>query len=131
MKRVLTVGVFDLYHFGHLKVLEMARKQGDYLITAVHDDVLMSKGYPFFYSLEQRMEIVSSCRWVDEVVPYMSVDTIVKEINFDVFAHGPDQNHVLFQRAISWCRANGKDVICLPRTEGISSTQIRKLAAIG
>jgi glycerol-3-phosphate cytidylyltransferase-like family protein len=46
--------------------------------------------------------------------------------DFDVFAKGPDQTHAGFQRAVEWCKANGKDVVVIPRTEGISSTMLRE-----
>ena len=50
----------------------------------------------------------------------------IQNISFDVFATGPDQVHEGFQRAMAWCKANGKDVIVIPRTEGISSTMLRE-----
>lgn len=72
------------------------------------------------------MFMVSSVRWVDEVVTYQDVDKDIQNIDFDVFAKGPDQNHEGFQRAIAWCEANGKKVMTIPRTEGISSTLLRE-----
>ena len=48
-------------------------------------------------------------------------------VKFDVFAKGPDQNHEGFQRAIDWCRDNEREVVVIPRTEGISSTMIRNI----
>lgn len=124
-KRVLTVGVFDIFHLGHLNVLEAAKMHGDILVAAVHDDKLNTKGVDFFYTLDERIRLVKSLRVVDEVVSYERVDLLVKEIEFDVFAHGPDQNHSYFQEAFRWSKANGKEVITLERTKGISSTNLR------
>lgn len=130
MQRVLTVGVFDVFHYGHLRVLQQAREQGDYLIVGVHNDIYFSKGIEFVNSVEQRLEIVKSCRYVDEVLPYVKVSEIVQCVDFDVFVHGPDQNHIYFKQAFDWCLANGKKIVCIPRTPGISSTEIRRYANV-
>lgn len=126
-KKVLTVGVFDFFHLGHLNVLEAAKKLGDYLIVAVHDDKLNIKGVEFLYSLEDRMRIIDSLKCVDEVISYERVDTLLKKTKFDIFAYGPDQNHQYFQKAFEWCRQNNKELVMLNRTEGISSTRIREI----
>lgn len=126
-KKVLTVGVFDFFHLGHLNVLENAKKQGDYLIVAVHDDKLKSKGIDFLYTLEERMRFVGDIKLVDEVISYESVDQLVQKIDFDVFAHGPDQNHEYFQKAFQWCENNHKELVTLERTKGISSTILRRV----
>lgn len=127
MKKVLTVGVFDFFHLGHLNVLKQAKEYGDYLIVAVHDDKQNSKGVKFLYSLDERIQMIESLRIVDKVIVYERVDQIVKTIEFDVFVHGPDQNHVYFQEAIKWCNENNKIVRTTKRTEGISSTKLRKI----
>lgn len=126
-KKVVTVGVFDFFHLGHLNVLEAAKKHGDYLIVAVHDDKLNTKGVEFLYSLEERMRFVESIKCVDEVIPYERVDLLLPKIDFDVFAYGPDQNHQYFQKAFEWCKQNKKEMVMLQRTEGISSTRIREI----
>jgi len=126
-KKVVTVGVFDFLHLGHLNVLEAAKKHGDYLIVAVHDDKLNTKGVEFLYSLEERMRFVESIKCVDEVIPYERVDLLLPKIDFDVFAYGPDQNHQYFQKAFEWCKQNNKEMVMLQRTEGISSTRIREI----
>lgn len=77
------------------------------------------------YSTEERVYMVGSIRFVDEVVVYKDVDEDIKNIQFDVFAKGPDQVHAGFQRAVQWCKDNGKEVVVIPRTEGISSTMLR------
>jgi glycerol-3-phosphate cytidylyltransferase-like family protein len=78
------------------------------------------------YTTEERLYMVSTIRYVDEAVLYRDVDVDVKNIDFDVLVLGEDQNHAGFQRAIEWCRENGKEVVRLPRTEGISSTLLRE-----
>lgn len=130
MQRVLTVGVFDLFHYGHLKILQQSRAQGDYLIVGVHNDIHYSKGIEFVYSLEQRMEMVKACCYVNEVVPYIKVSELVCQVEFDILVHGPDQNHALFQQAFAWCKANGKLVVPVPRTPGISSSGLRQLSNV-
>ena len=57
---------------------------------------------------------------------YDEVDKIVRNVNFDIFVLGPDQNHQGFQAAIQYCEENDKQVIVLPRTEGISSSTLRE-----
>lgn len=70
--------------------------------------------------------MISALRYVDKVVSYTDIDESIKKIDFDVFAVGGDQIHLGFQKAVEWCNQNGKKVIMLSRTEGISSTMLRK-----
>lgn len=128
MKRVITVGVFDYFHLGHLRLFENAKRLGDYLIVAVQDGNSILKTKPdatILYSTEQRLDLVRALRVVDEVLIYEDVDTILPQVNFDIFAIGGDQKHDGFQRAVRWCKENNKEVITLPRTPGISSSAIK------
>lgn len=128
MKKVITVGVFDYFHLGHLRLFENAKRLGDYLIVAVQDGDCILKTKPdakVLYTTEQRIEMVRALRTVDEVIVYQDVDTILPQVDFDVFAKGADQNHSGFQRAVRWCMDNGKEVVELPRTPGICSSQIK------
>lgn len=128
MKKVITVGVFDYFHLGHLRLFENAKKMGDYLIVAVQDGECILKTKPdanILYSTEQRVDIVKALRVVDEVIIYRDVDRILPKVDFDVFAIGSDQTHVGFQRAVQWCKENGKEVHRLSRTPGICSSQIK------
>ncbi len=128
MKKVLTVGVYDLLHIGHILLFKRARECGNYLIVAVQDENYILKYKPqaeMVYNTDERKFMVSSVKYVDEVITYTDVDKIVKDIEFDVFVKGPDQNHEGFQKAVEWCRNNGKEVIVLPRTDGISSSMLR------
>lgn len=129
MKKVLTVGVFDLLHFGHIELFRKARGQGDYLIVAVQSSENVLKYKPsskLVYNTDERCYMVSAIRHVDEVVVYDDVDSIVRQVDFDVFVKGPDQSHEGFQNAVRYCRENGKEVVELPRTEGISTSEIKR-----
>ncbi|MBR6021513.1 MAG: adenylyltransferase/cytidyltransferase family protein [Kiritimatiellae bacterium] len=129
MKKVITVGVFDYFHLGHLRLFENARKLGDYLIVAVQDGDCILKTKPdakVLYTTEQRIELVKALRVVDEVIVYRDVDKTLPEVDFDVFAIGGDQTHPGFQRTVEWCREHGKEVIRLPRTPGICSSDIKE-----
>ena len=129
-KTVLTVGVYDLLHIGHVELFRKARRLGDRLVVAVQDSEVVEAFKPganLVYSTEERCYMVRAIRYVDAVVVYRDVKDIVKEVDFDVFAKGPDQVHGGFQAAVEWCKANGKEVVTLPRTEGISSTELKEL----
>lgn len=133
MKKVFTVGVYDLLHIGHINLFKNARALGDELTVAVQTDECILKYKPeakMVNSTEKRLFMVSSIRYVDHVVTYDDVDEIVKLVDFDIFAKGPDQIHAGFQRATEWCKAHGKEVVVIPRTEGISSTMLRGLENI-
>ena len=127
-RRILTVGVYDLIHKGHVELYRRAKGLGDYLIVAVQDGDEILKYKPqakVMNSTEDRMYMVKSIRYVDEVIVYKGVDDIVKEVDFDVFVTGPDQIHPGFQAAISWCESHGKEHIVLGRTEGVSSSELK------
>lgn len=128
MKRVITVGVFDYFHLGHLRLFENAKKLGDYLIVAVQDGDSILKTKPnanVFYTTEQRIELVKALLVVDEVIIYQDVDKILPTIDFDIFVIGEDQTHSGFQKAVKWCEEKGREVIRLPRTPGICSSSIK------
>lgn len=130
MRKILTVGVYDLLHVGHVELFRKAKQYGDYLIVAVQDSKVVLKYKPeakLVYSTEERIYMVNAIKHVNEVVIYSSVDNIVKEVDFDIFIVGPDQNHSGFQQAIKWCKDNNKEVVVLPRTEGISSSSLKNI----
>lgn len=129
---VLTVGVFDLLHFGHFELFRRARELAGAdgsLTVAIQEDAIVTKYKPqtkLVYDWETRAKMVSALRYVDKVVPYGDIDESIKHIDFDIFAIGGDQSHAGFQRAVKWCEENGKKVFRLSRTDGISSSQIRE-----
>ena len=132
-KKVLTVGVYDLLHKGHVELYRRAKGLGDYLIVAAQDSDFILKYKPtakVLNSTEDRKYMIKSIRYVDEVITYTDVDKIVQEVEFDVFVTGPDQCHSGFQRAIQWCEEHGKEHIVLGRTDGVSSSELKaKIAA--
>ena len=130
MKKVLTFGVFDYFHIGHLNLFKQCKKYGDYLIVAVQDEKYILKYKPearILYSTEQRVELLEALSIVDKVVVYdiVSVDTL-KKIDFDILALGEDHIGDRFDKIIKWCEKNKKEVVRLRRTPGISSSQIKR-----
>lgn len=137
MKTILTFGVYDMLHIGHILLFKHIKEffsgQECKLVVAVQAGECILKykpGTKMVYSTEERMFMVSAVRWVDEVVAYNDVDVDIQNIDFDVFAKGPDQQHAGFQRAVEWCEVNGKKVVTIPRTEGISSSMLREYSKI-
>lgn len=132
-KKVLTVGVYDLLHKGHIELFRRAKGLGDYLIVAVQDSDFILKYKPcakVLNSTEDRKYMIKSIRYVDEVITYEDVDKIVQEVDFDVFVTGPDQCHDGFQKAIRWCEEHNKEHFVLARTDGVSSSELKnKIAA--
>lgn len=131
-KKILTVGVYDLLHKGHVELYRRARGLGDYLIVAAQDGNFILKYKPtakVLNSTEDRKYMIKSIRYVDEVITYTDVDKIVQEVDFDVFVTGPDQCHEGFQKAINWCEEHGKEHIVLARTDGVSSSELKEKIA--
>lgn len=131
MKTVVTFGVYDLLHWGHFELFRRCKEyagEGGKLIVAIQSDewVTKFKDVNLTYTWNQRAKMIASLRYVDEVVPYTAVDETIKTLEFDTFICGPDQVHAGFQRAKEWCVENGREVYVMPRTEGISSSQIRE-----
>lgn len=129
MKTVLTVGVFDLLHIGHIELFRKAKALGDRLVVAVQDSASVEKykpGSPTVNGTAERMYVVKAIKYVDDVVVYTDVDKIMDEVDFDVFVFGGDQKHPGFQALERWCLAHGKEMVRLPRTEGISSSEIKE-----
>lgn len=121
-----------MLHIGHILLFKHAKElihdEECELIVAVQDGDCILKYKPdtkMVYSTEERMFMVSAVRWVDKVVIYRDVDVDIQSIDFDVFVKGPDQRHEGFQRAEAWCEEHNKQVVIIPRTEGISSTLLR------
>ncbi len=129
MKKILTFGVYDYFHIGHLRLFEQCKKYADYLIVAVQNGDYILKFKPnatVFYSTDERVEILKALRVVDEVVIYNSVCTDeLEKIDFDILALGEDHKGPRFDEVINWCRLHDKEIVRLKRTPGICSSNIK------
>ena len=123
MKRVLTYGTFDTLHYGHIRLLQGARALGDYLIVALSTDEFNAiKGKKAFHSWEERKAHLEALRYVDLVIPERNWEQKAEDVRLyhvDIFTMGSDWEGK-FDFLSDLC-----EVVYLPRTEGISSTQIR------
>ena len=125
MKRVITYGTFDLLHYGHINLLRRAKELGDYLIVALSTDAFNweQKGKKCYFDYEQRKQLLESVRYVDLVIPEESWEqkiSDVKEFRVDTFVMGSDWEGK-FDFLKPYC-----NVVYLPRTPEISSTQIKQ-----
>ena len=124
MKTVISYGTFDLFHLGHVRLLRRLRALGDRLVIGCStDEFNATKGKKSVMSYAQRVEILEACRYVDAVIPEKAWDQkredIVRE-QAGIFGMGSD-----------W---EGKfddlkdivEVVYLPRTDGVSTTHLRK-----
>ncbi len=123
MKRVITFGTFDIFHVGHINILERAKALGDYLIVGVSSDALnmSKKGRNPVYSEEERVKIISSLRCVDEVFIEHSLDLkgqYITENQAELLVMGDDWAG-RFDEFRHFC-----EVKYLPRTPSISTTEI-------
>ena len=128
MITVITFGVFDLLHFGHINLFRRAKSFGDYLVVAVQNNIDAVKNKPGVKLIDTfniRKQKVMHCDYVAKVIEYSQIDEDIKKIGFDVLIVGGDQNNIHFQNAIKWCKTHHKEVVFLPRTEGISSSDLR------
>lgn len=133
MKRVLVPGVFDVFHIGHLNYLKAAAAQGDHLTVAVQEDraVEQAKGTAMVTPLPERIALIEQLRFVDQVVSYVDVfqGPLLEALDIDVFAcgseYGSDKNFPDQGKTLEYCRAKGIEVVHIPRTASVSSTDIR------
>lgn len=126
MKKVLTVGTFDLLHTGHVNLLKRAKALGDYLIVGLSsDDFALYKGKKTALNFEQRKSILEAVKYVDEV---FYVDSFYNEIietierKPDIFVIGND-----YEGKFDRLKDFGIEVVYLERTPEISTTEIKDL----
>ena len=125
MKRIITYGTFDLLHYGHINLLRRAKELGDYLIVTISTDDFNwnMKNKKCYFSYEQRKQMVEAIRYVDLVIPEESWEQKredVKKYQIDTFVMGDDWEGK-FDFLSDIC-----EVVYLPRTPEISTTQIKK-----
>lgn len=123
MKTVLTYGTFDLFHIGHLRLLQRLSKIGDKVIVGVStDEFNAGKGKKSIIPYAQRAEIVQNIKGVDLVIPEQSWEqkkSDIEKYNVDIFAMGDDWSGK-FDELNELC-----EVMYLDRTKDVSSTSLK------
>lgn len=123
MRRVITFGTFDLFHYGHLQILKRAREFGEYLIVGVSSDSLnfaKKSRYPIYTQTERR-DIIESIKYVDCVFIEESLELkrqYCLQYRVDILVMGDDWEG-RFDNLRDIC-----EVIYLPRTPSISTTSL-------
>lgn len=124
MIKIITYGTFDLFHIGHLRLLKRVKELGNHLSVSISTDEFNSvKGKKTLIPYEQRKEIVENIKCVDLVIPESCWEQKIEDIKkyeIDIFAMGRDWEGK-FDFLKEYC-----EVVYLPRTEDISSTEIKK-----
>ena len=131
MKRVITYGTFDLLHYGHINLLRRAKALGDYLIVCLSTDDFNwnEKKKKCYFSYEKRKALLEAIRYVDQVVPQENMDKFAawEKYHFDAIFHGDDwKGSSMYEDIEKKLAAVGCDMVFLPHTDGISSTDIVK-----
>ena len=124
MKRVITYGTFDMLHYGHINLLRRAKEHGDYLVVVLSTDEFNwnSKHKKCYFTYEQRKMVLESIRYVDLVIPENNWEQKVSDVQdykIDTFVMGSD-----WEGKFDFLK-DSCEVVYLPRTEGISTTQIK------
>ncbi len=126
MKKVITYGTFDLLHYGHINLLRRAKEQGDYLIVALSTDEFNwnEKQKRCYFDYEKRKQLLEAIRYVDLVIPENSWEqkiNDIKEFKVNRFVMGDD-----WAGNLTLLKKTNAEVIYLPRTPEISTSQIKK-----
>lgn len=124
MKKIITYGTFDLLHWGHVRLLERAKELGDHLTVALStDEFNLLKHKEAYHSFEHRKYILEAIKYVDEVIPETDWEQKTTDIDLydiDIFVMGDD-----WAGKFDFLK-NQCEVIYLNRTDGISTTSIKK-----
>lgn len=126
-----TTGVFDMFHIGHLNIIRRAKEKCDYLIVGVSTDecVQSYKNKTPIIPFEQRVAIVEAIRFVDEVVPQITMDKVefLKSRHFDVMFHGDEwKGTELYNYYEKEFAKLGARIEYLTHTDGVSSSMLRE-----
>ena len=135
--RVYTGGTFDLFHVGHVRLLERCREisgQSGTVIVSLNTDEFIEqyKGKPPIISYQDRAEILLSCKYVDQVIPNFGNEDskpAIVEASPDIIAIGSDWALKDYYKQMdfeqSWLDKLNISLIYIPYTQGISSTEIK------
>ena len=118
IKRIMVDMSATLIHHGHIRLLKKASEYGKVIVGLTTDEEIISKkGYKSELAFEHRKEILESIKYVDKVVgtPWQITEETLDEFNIDFLVHGDDNSNDI----------NQDRLLILPRTQGVSSTEIR------
>ncbi len=120
-------GSFDLFHIGHLNLLRRAKQYCDYLVVGVHTDG-SHKGKELYIPLNERIEIVANCKYVDKAMECSKSDLdAYEEVKYDYLFVGDDYKGTeRFRHYEEVLTPLGVEIIYFPYTKGTSSTQLRE-----
>ena len=126
MKKVITYGTYDLLHYGHINLLRRAKEFGDYLIVALSTDEFNwnMKQKKCYFSYDERRKLLEAIRYVDLVIPEENWEQKrldAHRYQVDTFVIGDD-----WTGKFDFLKEEGIEVVYLPRTPEISTTQIKK-----
>ena len=131
--KAVTFGVFDLLHYGHFELFRRIRDlvgpTGEVIVMLQKDEwVTKFKDVKLIYTHDQRKEMIESLKSVTRVIPYETVGVdAVKDVDFNLLVRGPEHCSERFQTLSQWCEDTGKKWTILPRTEGISTTELKDI----
>lgn len=128
-KIIMTSGVFDLLHMGHINIFLKAKKYGDYLIVAVSTDELVKsyKKIKPVVCFQDRINLIRQLKCVDKVIKQTKLVDIrqFKKYQADLFALGDDWKNNFSNDGINWLRKH-KKIIWIPYTQRLSTTKIKR-----
>lgn len=124
MTKILTLGYFDLFHIGHLNLLKKAKQQGDFLVVGVGASCVCKdiKGKTPVMSMEDRLRIVQSIKWVDLAIGFEGAEEeekLILAIEPDIICRGDDDKN---KPIIKAAKKMGIKIVYFPYTQNISST---------
>jgi len=133
-KNVYVIGVFDLFHRGHVELLRRSKELGDRLIVAINgDDMVASYKRKPYYHEEDRLAILKACRYVDEAFIVHDYDNkaYIEHYEIDAIVHGDDWEPESYKKQIrvtdEYLKERGVSLVLLPYTKGISTSQLLEL----
>lgn len=132
-KTVYVIGVFDLFHTGHVELLRRAKKLGDKLVVAVNgDDMVASYKRKPFLSEEDRLAVIKACKYVDEAFVIREYDNkeYIEKYEINIIVHGDDWEEKSYMEQIrvtpEYLKKKQCELVLLPYTKGISTSELIK-----
>ena len=130
---VYVIGVFDLFHRGHVELLKRSKEMGEKLIVAINGDDMVSsyKRRPYFNESD-RLVIVQSCRYVDEAFIISEYDNkeYIKKYKITKIVHGDDWGAESYMEQIrvtpEFLKEHNCELVLIPYTKGISTSDLLK-----